>query len=236
MRNGRPLRALLPHLVALLALASVACTQKKEPAPAPSAAPTTPTTPAPAAAPPTQATGPELACPAGAKVRKSTVLGVTTTSCFDAGGRRQGRSMRVDAGGQRLQTTAYQDDVEHGALTVFAAGTDKVVARGTVEQGRLLRYELVGDPPRQGSGEGPLAVLRDRVKAEIERAQSCRADADCVVAVGSRCPFGCYVPTHKDEATRIKQLVEAFPRGCKYKCKTGGKPRCVEQRCTTSYH
>jgi hypothetical protein len=240
MMNGRHV-PLLVFALATWLLGGCMGGCKAQPAD-PSAPAARPAPPAPAVAerpakPTDKAALDALKCPSPWTAQSSAAREGTRVSCFDAEGMRQGPSLLIGPAGGRLQATSFKDDREHGQLTLWQRGTKQVIARGQVEGGRLLSYEVVGDPPPLGMADGSLAPLKRRIEAEIDRAQTCQADADCTVAFGGRCPFGCAVPTHKSEAARIKELVYAAPTGCKYKCKAGKRaPGCVQGRCQTVHH
>lgn len=69
-----------------------------------------------------------------------------------------------------------------------------------------------------------------RIKAEIAAANRCETTADCV-DVGATCPFGCNILVHKDEAGRIRQLVDSFNSQCVYSCLAISGVQCIENRC-----
>ena len=55
------------------------------------------------------------------------------------------------------------------------------------------------------------------IKSEIEKANYCNTKDDCVNA-GGKCPFGCYNFVNKNEALRIKSLVDSYKSNCVYQC------------------
>ncbi len=56
-----------------------------------------------------------------------------------------------------------------------------------------------------------------QIRAEIEAANYCDSDDDCVDA-GGACPFGCYVVVNKSEVARIQELLEGYESTCFYDC------------------
>lgn len=56
-----------------------------------------------------------------------------------------------------------------------------------------------------------------QIRAEIEAANHCEADDDCVSA-GSVCPFGCYILVNKSEVGHIQELLEGYESNCVYDC------------------
>ena len=70
----------------------------------------------------------------------------------------------------------------------------------------------------------------EEVSAEIEQANYCETDADCEY-VGSKCPFGCYLYAHTDEAARIRGLIDAYQSTCVYSCIRSEGVACVDNTC-----
>lgn len=83
-------------------------------------------------------------------------------------------------------------------------------------------------------------LIRDKIKAayivkEIRRANYCQIDSDCVDAfagMGGQCPFGCYAFVNKNEADRIKNMVDSFNSTCVYSCIYCPTTRCENGICT----
>ncbi|MDD4319016.1 MAG: hypothetical protein PHW10_01695 [Candidatus Peribacteraceae bacterium] len=69
-----------------------------------------------------------------------------------------------------------------------------------------------------------------QVKAELEKANRCEEAADCVL-IGSKCPFDCYIYVHKDEAARMKAVVENFDAQCIYSCIQSTGVECEDNKC-----
>jgi hypothetical protein len=81
---------------------------------------------------------------------------------------------------------------------------------------------------------GPAAGDEERaraIQAAIIEANHCREDSDCSL-VGSYCPFGCHIYVHKDEAARIRELVEGYQSTCIYSCIYSPGPACRDGTCT----
>lgn len=68
-----------------------------------------------------------------------------------------------------------------------------------------------------------------RVQKEIDQANYCAAADDCVL-VGSKCPFDCYIYANKNEADRIKGLVDEFDSTCEYSCLQSFGVTCTEEK------
>lgn len=73
-------------------------------------------------------------------------------------------------------------------------------------------------------------IQENKIKAEIEKANYCSIDSDCV-DIGGKCPFGCYIYVNRNEAERISQLVESFESKCVYGCVSCSQLTCAEGRC-----
>lgn len=69
-----------------------------------------------------------------------------------------------------------------------------------------------------------------RIKEQIAEANHCETAADCV-DVGGKCPFDCYIFVHKNEADRIRTLVEGYDSQCTYSCVAMNGVRCTENKC-----
>ena len=70
-----------------------------------------------------------------------------------------------------------------------------------------------------------------RIKKEIEKANYCEIAEDCV-DVGGKCPFGCFIHVNKNEADRIKNLVDSFDSKCIYDCMSCFNVECKNNKCT----
>ncbi len=68
------------------------------------------------------------------------------------------------------------------------------------------------------------------VRAEIDAANHCEQSADCVV-VTAVCPFDCYVPAHKDEASKLEARFQSYETTCQYSCLPVPAVSCVEGKC-----
>jgi hypothetical protein len=68
------------------------------------------------------------------------------------------------------------------------------------------------------------------IKREIVEANYCETASDCV-DVGAKCPFDCYILTNKNEAARIKKMVDGFPSQCEYSCIAISGIECVQNVC-----
>ncbi len=73
-------------------------------------------------------------------------------------------------------------------------------------------------------------INESRIKAEIERANYCEVDSDCVDA-GGKCPFGCYAYVNRNEAERISQLIQSFDSKCVYGCLMCPTAVCENNKC-----
>lgn len=71
------------------------------------------------------------------------------------------------------------------------------------------------------------------VQEAIAAANHCESDDDCALA-GSKCPFGCYVYVHEDEAERVAQLIDAYESTCMYDCASCFTVACVKGVCEPS--
>jgi hypothetical protein len=49
--------------------------------------------------------------------------------------------------------------------------------------------------------------------------------------IGSKCPFGCDIYVHADEAVRMRAMVEAYRSDCMYGCAQSYGVECVESAC-----
>ncbi len=81
----------------------------------------------------------------------------------------------------------------------------------------------------------------EEIKTEFEEvvaeAQSCTADSDCVL-VTPGCPFGCFVPVHKDRQADVSARAEALREeangggaSCAYGCIAPPDPVCTGGAC-----
>ena len=73
-------------------------------------------------------------------------------------------------------------------------------------------------------------INESRIKAEIERANYCETNSDCIDA-GSKCPFGCYAYVNKNEASKISRLIESFDSKCVYGCLACPTAVCENNKC-----
>lgn len=70
-----------------------------------------------------------------------------------------------------------------------------------------------------------------RIKAEIAEANYCEVVSDCVMVAQSQCPFGCYIHVNKNEAERIKNLLDGYESRCDYLCIPFEGVECVNYTC-----
>jgi hypothetical protein len=73
-------------------------------------------------------------------------------------------------------------------------------------------------------------TTEEGIKSEIVKANYCETATDCV-DVGAKCPFDCYIYVNKDQAPRIKKLVDGFPSQCEYSCIAIQGVECVQNVC-----
>jgi hypothetical protein len=68
------------------------------------------------------------------------------------------------------------------------------------------------------------------LRQALEEANRCEEASDCMW-IGSKCPFGCEIYVHKDEAETMKTLVDGFDSTCVYGCIQTFGVDCVEKQC-----
>ena len=68
------------------------------------------------------------------------------------------------------------------------------------------------------------------IKDELARANRCETADDCAW-IGSKCPFGCEIYVHRDEAAAMKALVDGFDAQCVYGCMQTFGVECKDRRC-----
>ncbi|HLG24054.1 MAG TPA: hypothetical protein VI564_03955 [Candidatus Nanoarchaeia archaeon] len=68
------------------------------------------------------------------------------------------------------------------------------------------------------------------VNKEIEKANFCNTKEDCI-DTGSKCPFGCYSYVNKNEASRIKSLIDNYESNCVYSCIACFDVKCENNKC-----
>ena len=68
------------------------------------------------------------------------------------------------------------------------------------------------------------------IKTEINRANYCKIDSDCVDA-GGKCPFNCYSYVNKNEVERISGLIDSFDSRCAYQCISCPTAICENNKC-----
>lgn len=73
---------------------------------------------------------------------------------------------------------------------------------------------------------------QEAVSRAITEANHCETKEDCVL-VGSKCPFDCYIYAHKDEADRIRSMVDAYPSDCTYSCIASEGVDCIANVCVS---
>ncbi|MFW6230646.1 MAG: hypothetical protein ACOC32_01335 [Nanoarchaeota archaeon] len=72
--------------------------------------------------------------------------------------------------------------------------------------------------------------LESMIQEEIDKANYCEVDSDCVNA-GGKCPFGCWNYVNKDEVGRISSLIESFDSQCVYGCVSCPTAVCENNKC-----
>jgi tryptophan-rich sensory protein len=70
----------------------------------------------------------------------------------------------------------------------------------------------------------------DSIKAEINKANYCSSDRDCIV-IDSKCPFDCIVTVNKDQSERISKLINSYQSKCAYGCALLTGAACREGKC-----
>ena len=73
-------------------------------------------------------------------------------------------------------------------------------------------------------------IEQSYIEREIVKAGYCEVDSDCVVAA-SKCPFGCHITVNKNEAERIRGLVNSFDSTCAYSCVELKDVICENNKC-----
>jgi hypothetical protein len=68
------------------------------------------------------------------------------------------------------------------------------------------------------------------INEEIDDANYCTVDADCVDA-GGKCPFGCYAYVNAAEVDKIRGLIQGFKSNCEYGCIGCPTAVCQEGKC-----
>jgi len=74
------------------------------------------------------------------------------------------------------------------------------------------------------------------IKKAIAEANYCDVASDCEMVAQSQCPFGCYVHVNKNEAGRIRKLLEnyqdtGYRTACEYLCVQFKGVECVNNAC-----
>ena len=77
---------------------------------------------------------------------------------------------------------------------------------------------------------GCTATPEVTLKAELAAANHCEVKEDCEL-IGSKCPFDCYIYVNKNEANRLKPLVENFESQCTYSCIASQGVECEQNKC-----
>jgi hypothetical protein len=96
---------------------------------------------------------------------------------------------------------------------------------------RLLVVLSLLVPMLVGAGDDK-SKLKDRISAEIAKAQVCKTKSDCAGPL-YRCPFGCNIYVNKSEIDRIKTLLASYPEDCEFKCIPVKGFGCIGGRCQT---
>ena len=68
------------------------------------------------------------------------------------------------------------------------------------------------------------------IENEIEKANYCIEDSDCVDA-GGKCPFGCYNYVNIVEFERISEMIESYNSKCVYGCVLCTGAKCTNGKC-----
>ena len=68
------------------------------------------------------------------------------------------------------------------------------------------------------------------IRNQIYQENYCTTKDDCV-NIGSKCPFGCYILVNKNEAEKIKKLVNSYESNCVYDCMYCPDFECKNGRC-----
>jgi hypothetical protein len=68
------------------------------------------------------------------------------------------------------------------------------------------------------------------IKIEIEQANYCIIDSDCVNA-GNKCPFGCYNYVNVNEIERVSELINSYSSNCVYGCVFCEEVKCINNKC-----
>lgn len=80
------------------------------------------------------------------------------------------------------------------------------------------------------SGCKPAPQTEAAIKEELAEANYCETESDCTL-IGSKCPFDCYIYVNKNEADRMKQIVDDFPSDCTYSCIQSFGVACNQGTC-----
>ena len=73
-------------------------------------------------------------------------------------------------------------------------------------------------------------IKESSIKSEIEKANYCNVDSDCLDA-GGKCPFGCWVYVNKNEVNRISELIDSYNSKCIYSCVSCPTAICENNKC-----
>lgn len=70
-----------------------------------------------------------------------------------------------------------------------------------------------------------------RIKREISKANYCEVASDCQLAITGKCPFDCYTYVNKNEAARIRKMIEGYESRCVYQCVEFKGIECINNIC-----
>jgi hypothetical protein len=73
-----------------------------------------------------------------------------------------------------------------------------------------------------------------KIKKAIEEAKYCETKEDCV-KISSQCPFGCWAVVNRNEAERIRDMINSYESNCVYGCVELKGFDCVEGSCQPLY-
>jgi hypothetical protein len=83
------------------------------------------------------------------------------------------------------------------------------------------------------------SLLAQEIEKEIEKANYCEKDEDCIVVTYFGCPLGCYNLINKKEEIKLKKKSEKYNKNCLiclYKCPLPPKEAiCFNKKCVPKY-
>ncbi|MBS3149148.1 hypothetical protein J4455_00435 [Candidatus Woesearchaeota archaeon] len=90
--------------------------------------------------------------------------------------------------------------------------------------------DLIRDTTQIDTSSSSRGSLESRIKAEIIKANYCSTKEDCTV-IGSICPFRCHTAVNKNEASKIKELLNNYQATCQYSCVQLKDVECLKNEC-----